>query len=113
MCGTLPYMAPEICKKIPYHGPPADMWAIGVVFYVLIFGRFPFNGKTDRDIFEAITRGFVYFPRKCLTSLYLDSPLEPESPTKSEDDGIYYSCESRGIISDLLRKDPKKRLSAQ
>ena len=37
-CGTLPYMAPELCKKKEYLGPPADMWAIGVVFYTLLFG---------------------------------------------------------------------------
>lgn len=35
------YVAPEILKDSPeYAGRPADIWALGVLFYVLLFGRF-------------------------------------------------------------------------
>lgn len=44
-CGTPSYMAPEITQKIEYCGPPVDIWATGVLFYVLISGRFPFKGN--------------------------------------------------------------------
>lgn len=43
-CGTPSYMAPEIVKKIEYCGPPVDIWATGVLFYVLLSGKFPFRG---------------------------------------------------------------------
>lgn len=43
-CGTPSYMAPEIVSKIEYCGPPADIWASGVLFYALLCGRFPFRG---------------------------------------------------------------------
>lgn len=44
-CGTPSYMAPEIVKKVEYRGPPVDIWATGVLFYVLLSGKFPFRGK--------------------------------------------------------------------
>lgn len=43
-CGTPSYMAPEITQKTEYCGPPVDIWATGVLFYVLISGKFPFKG---------------------------------------------------------------------
>lgn len=47
-CGTPSYMAPEIVKKIEYRGPPVDIWATGVLFYVLLSGKFPFRGKIPK-----------------------------------------------------------------
>ena len=43
-CGTPSYMAPEIVSKIEYSGPPADIWALGVLLYALLCGKFPFRG---------------------------------------------------------------------
>jgi serine/threonine protein kinase len=34
-------MAPEIIKRLYYRGPPVDIWALGVVLYVLKMGHFP------------------------------------------------------------------------
>lgn len=38
-CGTPEYAAPEIKKQQKYHGPPADVWSLGVVLYSMITGR--------------------------------------------------------------------------
>lgn len=46
-CGTPSYMAPEIVNKREYAGPPADIWALGVLLYALLCGNFPFKGKTN------------------------------------------------------------------
>ena len=43
-CGTPSYMAPEIVLKKEYYGCPADIWALGVLLYVLLCGVFPFKG---------------------------------------------------------------------
>jgi MAP/microtubule affinity-regulating kinase len=43
-CGTPSYMAPEIVSKKEYTGPPADIWAVGILFFALLCGRFPFRG---------------------------------------------------------------------
>ena len=49
-CGTLQYAAPEVLNGSPYT-EACDMWAFGVVVYVVLTGCFPFNGP-----FEQITR---------------------------------------------------------
>jgi len=43
-CGTPSYMAPEIVSK-DYYNFPVDVWALGVLFFKLITGYFPFKGK--------------------------------------------------------------------
>lgn len=53
-CGTPSYMAPEIVNKIEYSGPPADIWALGVLLYALLNGRFPFKGRTDEELYMRI-----------------------------------------------------------
>ena len=53
-CGTSSYMAPEIVRKTDYSGFKADIWALGVVLYVLLTGRFPFKAKTEKELFTRI-----------------------------------------------------------
>jgi serine/threonine protein kinase len=37
-------MSPEIVSKLYYEGFMADIWAIGVVLFVMLSGDFPFKG---------------------------------------------------------------------
>lgn len=53
-CGTPSFMAPEIVLKKQYRGAPADIWALGVVLYVMISGTFPFKGSTDKELYDKI-----------------------------------------------------------
>lgn len=55
-CGTPSYMAPEIVSKIEYSGPPADVWALGVLLYALLCGRFPFKGQSDKELYTNICK---------------------------------------------------------
>ena len=43
MCGTMAYMAPEILNRDKYFGDKVDIWALGVVIYVLLVGFMPFK----------------------------------------------------------------------
>lgn len=55
--GTPAFMAPEVVdKESPGFGRPADMWALGVMLYVLLTGALPFAGTRNR-VFEMITKG--------------------------------------------------------
>jgi serine/threonine protein kinase len=40
-CGTRIYIAPEICKKKPYLGPPVDVWSSGVCLFSMLCGKLP------------------------------------------------------------------------
>ncbi|CAD8182890.1 unnamed protein product [Paramecium pentaurelia] len=55
-CGTPSYMAPEIILKIDY-GKPADIWSLGILLYVMLHGKFPFQGKEQKELFSKIKTG--------------------------------------------------------
>jgi serine/threonine protein kinase len=46
-CGTPSYMSPEIVRKNEYDGKPVDVWALGVLLFVLLTGTFPFRGVSE------------------------------------------------------------------
>ena len=61
-CGTPSYMAPEIVKKEKYIACYSDIWSLGVLFYAILFGIFPFKGKDDDELFEKINEANLVFP---------------------------------------------------
>ena len=57
-CGTPSYMAPEIVRRAEaYAGKPVDMWALGVLLYVMLSGQLPFRGANEAELFECIRNG--------------------------------------------------------
>ena len=56
--GTLSYMAPEIYKGSSYDAHLIDMFAIGVILFVSIVGRYPWHEpRSSDDYFGYFTRG--------------------------------------------------------
>lgn len=55
-CGSLMFMAPELFTGQPFNGHLSDVWAVGVVFYAMTTGHFPFAAYTERDIISKIKR---------------------------------------------------------
>lgn len=53
-CGTPHYMDPDIVRKQPYNGPAADVWACGVILYIIYVGKLPFFGEFEADLFRKI-----------------------------------------------------------
>ena len=53
-CGTPSYMSPEITRKLEYDGKPVDVWALGVLLYILVTGTSPFKGTNEQDLFKKI-----------------------------------------------------------
>ena len=49
-------MAPEIVSKREFAGPPADVWALGILYFALICGRFPFKGSSDKELYKKICK---------------------------------------------------------
>ncbi|KAJ2314520.1 Serine/threonine-protein kinase [Coemansia sp. RSA 2705] len=56
-CGSLPYTAPEILRGTAYTGPEVDVWSLGVLLYVMLTGRFPFDDPAQPANFERIMAG--------------------------------------------------------
>jgi serine/threonine protein kinase len=47
VCGTPMYIAPEVLTRRGYDGATADVWACGVVLFVLVAGQLPFRRNLD------------------------------------------------------------------
>ena len=82
-CGTPSYMAPEIVKKEKYIACYSDIWSLGVLFYAILFGIFPFKGKDDDDLFEKINEANLVFPeynplsekiKQMFQKIFIDTP---------------------------------------
>lgn len=91
MIGTPGYVAPEVVSRKPY-GPPVDMWACGVVLYVMLSGRMPFYGKDDVACLQMTAAGNYTFPDR-------------EWKEVSED--------AKSLVRALLQKRPELRLTAK
>lgn len=87
-CGTPSYMSPEIVTKQESFGPPSDIWAAGVVLYVLLTGTFPFRASHSKELYTKIQRGAYFMPSNI-------------------------SQEAASVISAMLTVDPLKRPTAK
>ena len=61
-CGTPSYMPPEILKKEKYIACYSDIWSLGVLFYTMLFGIFPFKGKDEDELLKSINESIITFP---------------------------------------------------
>lgn len=85
-CGSLYFAAPELLSARPYHGPEIDVWSFGVVIYVLVTGRVPFDDKSMPALHSKIKRGYVEYPS-------------------------WLSSDCKDLLSKMLVVDPSQRAS--
>jgi len=55
-------MAPEIVLKTEFCGPPADIYASGVLLFAFLCGRFPFKGENDSELYKNIVTSELVMP---------------------------------------------------
>jgi len=62
--GSPAFVSPEVVVSPAYDGAAADMWALGVVLYILLTGTYPFQDSHPATLFQKIQQGHsaVYFP---------------------------------------------------
>jgi len=87
--GTLTYCAPEIILDEPYN-KEVDMWSLGIMTYLMVSGRLPFNAEDENKIARQIAFS------------------EPDF--ENADCWKKISKECVNFIKKLLEKDPKKRM---
>ena len=61
-CGSLYFAAPELLNAKAYTGPEVDIWSFGVVLYVLVCGKVPFDDQSMAALHAKIKRGVVDYP---------------------------------------------------
>ncbi|KAF7485151.1 MAP kinase-interacting serine/threonine-protein kinase 1 [Marmota monax] len=109
-CGSAEYMAPEVVEvfrdEATFYDKRCDLWSLGVVLYIMLSGYPPFVGHCGTDC--GWDRGEVC--RVCQNKLF-ESIQEGkyEFPDK---DWAHISSEAKDLISKLLVRDAKQRLSA-
>ncbi|XP_072303615.1 serine/threonine-protein kinase DCLK3 [Eucyclogobius newberryi] len=93
ICGTPTYVAPEILLETGY-GVPVDIWALGVLLYILLCGFPPFRSRErdQEELFQLIKLAHLHF-----MSPYWDSISE----------------EAKHLVRTLLQPDPSLRLTAE
>ncbi|PVH83196.1 serine/threonine protein kinase-like protein Kin1 [Cadophora sp. DSE1049] len=87
-CGSLYFAAPELLQAKAYTGPEVDVWSFGIVLYVLVCGKVPFDDQSMPALHAKIKKGIVDYPN-------------------------WLSPECKNLISRMLVTDPKQRASLQ
>ncbi|MCJ1439028.1 serine/threonine-protein kinase KIN2 [Xylographa pallens] len=83
-CGSLYFAAPELLQARQYTGPEVDIWSFGIVLYVLVCGKVPFDDQSMPQLHAKIKKGVVDYP-------------------------AWLSAECKNLISRMLVTDPKQR----
>ena len=61
-CGSLYFAAPELLSGKPYCGPEVDVWSLGVILYVMLCGKVPFDDKSLNTLHTKIKKGTFEIP---------------------------------------------------
>ena len=63
-------------ERKPPRGSAIDIWAMGVTLFCIVFGRLPFNGKSEFDLFHKICTKPLSFPKEIVVSDSLQNLLQ-------------------------------------
>lgn len=88
--GTPYYIAPEVIKK--NYDNKCDLWSCGVIMFILLSGYPPFDGDNDDQIMSNVLKGEFAF---------------------DSEEWVGVSNDAKNLITKLLTKDPKKRITAE
>ena len=71
--GTTSFLPPEMASGEEYSSnPKLDIWAMGIILYLMVEGCYPFDGKNTKEIIISILRGKLEFNKK----IKISTPLK-------------------------------------
>lgn len=62
-CGTPCYTAPEVFLPSGHIGQPPDIWSCGVILYIMLSGKYPFEAQTINGLIQKVLKGTVVYPK--------------------------------------------------
>ncbi|CAI2364762.1 unnamed protein product [Moneuplotes crassus] len=87
--GTLLYSPPELLNgESKKSSSKTDVWSLGVILYIMITKKFPFEGPTEEKIMQSICKSKLKFPKECVIS-----------------------SELKDLIQNMLEKNPNTRFN--
>lgn len=101
-CGSPNYAAPEVIRGGVYAGPEIDVWSSGVILYVMLSGRLPFEDEDVHKLFSKITRTLPWNSDVHLLTTLAEGNFHVPSS---------FSSDSRNLINAMLVVDPVKRIT--
>lgn len=102
-CGSLYFAAPELLQARQYTGPEVDIWSFGIVLYVLVCGKVPFDDQSMPQLHAKIKKGIVDYPA------WLSAGKSRPGCQAVMDSPAYMFLECKNLISRMLVTDPKQR----
>lgn len=91
LAGTLSYVAPEVLTMQGY-GKEADLWSVGVILFLLLCGKLPFDGEDHNEIIRS--------------TIQADLKVNPNVWNRLSED-------AKNMMTSLLNKNPKERITAR
>ncbi|EFW99101.1 serine/threonine-protein kinase [Grosmannia clavigera kw1407] len=85
-CGSPHYAAPELLKARPYRGEKADIWSMGVILFVMLAGRLPFDESDLGYMLAKAKKGIYTMP-------------------------AHFSPEAKDLVHRILQVEPEVRIS--
>ena len=87
--GTLGYVAPEVLRKQPYTFS-CDVWSLGCIIYALLSGSLPFDHESQKETIRMTLDDKLVFDLPCWNTV---------------------SASAKDLVTRLLLKDPKQRIT--
>jgi serine/threonine protein kinase len=91
-CGTQEYVAPEVLEHRPAYDVPCDVWALGVMIFIMLGGYYPFRGTSEGEVLKNVRYGQFKFRDKYWKGI---------------------SQDAKDLIKRMLVVDPNERITAE
>ena len=84
-CCSPSYLVPEMIRGVEYRRINTEIWSYGIILYLMLWKKFPFNDKNNRKLYQKILSGKFIVPN-------------------------YLSNEAKDILINLLKVNPQEKI---